>query len=268
MAKSAKGAGNLLVPLVVVAVAVVGVLVFTFWLAGEEPPHEETIIPEEENIDRRAGSGTLPEGAADENMEGVTDQLDEVDPAAPGVDTIPPAELATSGADDQTEGENAADEEIIGTANEPVVEGVPEGEEAIAPEAVEDTPAGEESVAPEAVEGGSEGEVDAAGQPVNAGEGGNTDAARLLPVDEGEEEGMGDTPGDDSFLIDENSDAPESAEFDTPGPQEPAEEAPAGRDAETNLTPEPGQDVVEDTDDGGTPFIPTPSGPEGRDLSN
>ena len=268
MAKSAKGAGSFLVPLVVVAVVVVGVLAVTFWSSEEEPPEQATVIPQENEVDREAGSGTLPEGAADENMEGVSDQLDEVDPAAPAVDTIPPAELATDGPDDLTEGETTADEEIIGTADQPVVEDVPEGDEGVALEGIEDVPAGDEDVALEGVEGVSEDDGEAGDQPVDADEGNGfgAGAARLLPAGEADGEGLGDTPGDGSFLIDENSDAPEGAEVDTTGPPSAAEEVPAGRDAQTNLTTEPGQDIVEDTDEGGTPFIPTPSGPEGREV--
>lgn len=265
MAKSAKGAGNFLIPLVVVAVVVVGALAVTFWSSGEEPPAEATIIPEENEVDREVGSGTLPEGVADENMEGISDQLDEVEPAAPGEETIPSAELATDGPDDRTEGETAADEEVAGTADQPVVEDAAEGDEGAALEGVESVPARDEGAALEGVE---EGGADAAEQPIDAGEGDGfgADAARLLPADETDAGGIGDTPGDDNFLIDEDSDAPEGAEVDTTGPRSAAEEVPAGRDAQTNLTTEPGQDIVEDTDEGGTPFIPTPSGPEGREV--
>ena len=266
MAKSAKGGGNFLVSLAVVAVVVVGALVLTFTLSGEEPPDEATIVAQEHDVGRKAGSGTLPEGVADENMEGITDQLDEVDPAAPDVDTVPSAELATSSPDDRTEGETAADEEIIGTADEPVVEDAPEGEESVALEAVEGAPEGEGDVALEGVDGALEAEVDAAGQPVDAGEGVIAPAARLIG-DEREREGMGDTPGDDNFLVDENSDVPEGVEVDRIEDRRD-DDMPAGRDTQVELTPEPGQDIVRDTDDGGAAFIPTPSGPEGRDLDD
>ena len=50
------------------------------------------------------------------------------------------------------------------------------------------------------------------------------------------------------------------------------EALPRGRDAQTNLDPSDCQDVVQDTDNGGAAFIPTPSGPdqgfEGDCLNN
>lgn len=250
MAKSTKGAGNLMVPLAVVSAVVVGALVLTFSLSSEDVPDEATIIAEDDVDARPAGAGTVPEGEADEEMEGISDQLDEVDPAAPDVDSVPPAEEnAASGVDDATEGETAADEEVAGTDDAAVADG------------------GTDDPAP-----ASEGQAatlrsnDAARLRPDTESGG---AARLLTTEEAGADGEAESqpaPGqDDSFLVDESSDAPAGADIDTAGPDDGNDDLPAGRDAQTDLETDPGQDVVRDDDDGGAAVIPTPSGPEGRD---
>lgn len=211
MAKSAKGAGNFLVPLVVAAVVIVGALAFTFWATGEEPPDQATIIPEEDIDERPTGSGTVPDGAADQEIEGIEDQIDEVEPAAPGVESVPVAEGEPAIAGGQAEGETSGADAGAGAQ-----ESAPEGDA--------------------------------------SGEGSAEDAARLVTEDE-------------SFIVDENSDAPEGAEVDTiEDPRD--EDLPAGRDTQMELTPEPGQDIVEDTDDGGAAFIPTPVGPSETRIEN
>ncbi len=244
MANSSKGAGNFLGPLFIVAVVVVGILVFTFSMSSEEVPDQATVIAEDDVDARPAGSGTVPEGEADETIEGVSDQLDRVDPAAPDEETVPPADMATeNGADEGVEGETSADETTAGTADEPVITDVP---------AVEAETDGDQSGGSQASEG------DAAATGDESTSGANRGA-------EGSDEGASDedaSNSDESFLIDEgsgdgqqNSDVVDADDGDLP----------AGRDTQTDLSPEAGQDVVEDTDDGGAAFVATPSGPEGRD---
>lgn len=211
MAKSAKGAGNFLVPLVVAAVVIVGALALTFWWSSEEPPDQATIIPEEDIDERPTGSGTVPDGAADQEIEGIDDQIDQVEPAAPGVENVPAAEEEPAGAGGQAEGESSGADAASGTQ-----EGAPEGDA--------------------------------------SDEGSAEDAARLVTEDE-------------SLIVDENSDAPEGAEVDTIEDRRD-EDLPAGRDTQMELTPEPGQDIVEDTDDGGAAFIPTPVGPSDTRIEN
>lgn len=223
MAKSARGAGNFLVPLVVVAVVVVGALALTFWSSSEEPPDQATIIPETDVDERPTGSGTVPDGAADEEIEGIDDQIDEVEPVAPGEDSIPAAEQDPAAAGGQAE------------------------------EDMSDADGGT----------GAQGGAAEGGEP----NGGGGDAARLVP-----EEGSGaNEPSNgqqgDSPLIDEESDAPEGAEVDRVEDRRD-EDLPAGRDTQMELTPEPGQDVVEDTDEGGAAFIPTPVGPSETRTEN
>lgn len=217
MANPARG-GSFVVVLAVVAAAVVLMLVITFVVTGEDVPEQATVTAEDAES-RPAGAGTLPEGEADETLEGVTDRLDEVDPAAPGPGNVRPAGIAGTGQDPQTEGEVDADEKIAGTADEPAADAEPEAT-GDAAETVESDPA-------------------------------ETGAARDTATEE------------NSFLMDDDSDATDG-QVDQPGRGE-AEAFPEGRDTQTDLTTEPGQDVVEDTDTGGTAFVPTPSGPEGRD---
>ncbi|WOI55487.1 hypothetical protein [Palleronia sp. LCG004] len=226
MARSSKGAGNLLGPLVIVAVVVVGILVFTFSMSSEDVPDEPTIIAEDDAPDTPAGAGTTPEGEADESMEGVTDQLDDVTPAAPGEESVPPADNEPeNGSDEQAEGETSADETTAGTADQPVVTDEP-GSQA----------AGSGSEADEA-------QTEETGQAVD-------------------EDAQDDAAGSsDNFILDENSNEQPTDDVVDPS----GEGLPAGRDAETDLDPENEDDVVRDTDDGGAAFIATPSGPDGRD---
>ncbi|EKE44924.1 hypothetical protein OCGS_0959 [Oceaniovalibus guishaninsula JLT2003] len=216
MANSSKGSGSFLVPLVVVATGVVVAMAATFALTGDEPPAEPTIV-EGEDV-RPAGAGTIPEGQADEVMEGITDQLDDVEPVAPGVDSVPPADLATP--DDGTIGETDADEatavEVTGT------------------------------------QPGLEDPTDAAGTVRES------QAEEMRSEDSAPDEPAPAPPAPAEAADDEGTTVERTVDIEVIG-------APPGRDAETELTPEPGQEVIVDPDGGGTPFIPTPSGPEGRD---
>lgn len=216
MANSARGAGNFLGPLFIVATLVAAALVITFWISDEEVPNEATIIAEDDVEARPVGAGTVPEGQVDENVEGITDEIDEVDPAAPDEDAVPPAEQA-SDADSGGEGD-ASDTAGAGDASGPPADVAAEDGET------------------------SGGESQASGEE-GAGVSQQEEEPPLDPVDED----SGDGQQGDGVADAQN------------------EEAPAGRDAEVELNPEEGQDVVEDTDDGGTSFVPTPSGPEGRD---
>lgn len=243
MAHSAKGAGNMLVPLAVVAVAVTGAIAATLAFTGEEPPAQPTVIPEEAGVERPAGAGTNPEGLADETLEGVTDQLEEVDPIAPGVESIPAADLETyDGPDDWIVGETAADENTADNiAGEPVLAAI-DPAEAGEPDASSD-----EGIASE------ETDFDA-----------DLDAATI--IDDEAVAVDGDTPETDVDAEGPILDAGSATAVDDIGVVDPeVEDYPAGRDARTELTPEEGQDVVRDTDEGGAPFVPTASGPEGRD---
>ncbi|TDL81591.1 hypothetical protein E2L08_05595 [Palleronia sediminis] len=253
MANSSKGAGNPLLPLGIVAAAVVVVIAGIFLFIDETPPDEPTVIAEDDIEARPAGAGTNPEGEADENMEGVTDAVDAVTPAAQGEDTIPAAEQGPAadveGAP-EIEGETTADEEVTGTVDSPVVnDGSDAGEGS--PDGVSDSGsgAGEDGAdllpAGEAGTGGADGEL------------GNEPPA--AEIDQG-----ADSDATEEFLLDEETTGGDAATIDTPVEGD-APDAPEGRDARTDLEPEEGQEIIRDTDDGGTPFIPTPSGPEGRD---
>lgn len=227
MANSPKGAGNILGPIAIVTAVVVIALIATFSLSGESPPDEQTIIPEEVNGEP-AGAGTTPEGEADETEEGVTDVIDEVDPAAPGEESVPPADQSPEQSPDgDVEGETNADETTAGTADEPVTDQpAQEADNATGGEPQNTT------TSSEAGTGGADGQLD---------EGDGT-------TQQSDDESQG-AQGDDV-------DYPSSGD---------AEGFPDGRDADTELTPSEDQDVVRDEDQGGTGFVPTPSGPEGRD---
>lgn len=187
MANSAKGAGNILGPMFLVAAAIMIALAVVFTMSGETPPDEPTIIADDSVEGAPAGAGTNPDGEMDQEVEGITDELEQVEPAAPGEESVPPA-----------------------TAEDP-----------LAPIEDSDTP----QAAPD------------------------SDSATAPASDQGAQpdEGSGDAMAGDGV-----TDAS-------------AEGIPAGRDAQTELNPDPDQTIVRDTDDGGTGFVPTPSGPEGRD---
>ncbi|SEN74678.1 hypothetical protein [Palleronia pelagia] len=190
MAKSTKGAGNILGPIFLVGAAALIAIVAVFAMSDETPPDEPTIIAEDDISSRPAGAGTNPEGERDMETEGITDELDEVDPAAPGQETVPPAE-----------------------AEDPL-------------EPIEDS-----------------------------------ETPQPAPDDESDTQTESSaTIADDEFIVDESSDSGADRVEDASD-----ESFPDGRDTETELTPEEDQSVVRDTDSGGTGFVPTPSGPEGRD---
>ncbi|PZX19549.1 hypothetical protein LX81_00005 [Palleronia aestuarii] len=243
MADSSKGGGNFLLPLAVVAVVVVGALVFTFALSGDEPPDEATIIAEDAPVDeQQAGEGTTPEGEADENVEGISDQLDDVDPAAPSEDSIPAAELDTEGGQDAgVEGETDADEQTAGTADEPVVTDVPEDSSGSETE----SSSGDTASEPEAMDGTSGDQPEEGNSQTVVEDAGTGGADAEAPADQDTRDSSAETGGDDV----------EDAQ---------TEGFPSGRDAQTELNPDSGQEVVRDDDEGGTAFVPTPSGPEER----
>lgn len=247
MAKSGKGAGSPLLPIAIIAVVVVAVMAAVFGVTGTEPPDQATIIAEDDVAAEPAGAGTTPEGEADEAEEGITDQVDEVTPAAPGEDQVPAADEVEAQTPDQgTEGETDADEQVTGTVNSPV--------------------AGEGS--DEAATMSGDGDGAAAGrQELEAGETGAGGADGELG-DEGSpapQEGQPDAGAQDEFLMDEDSDNPGAGTPSTTEPSGGDAAMPEGRDAETELDPEEGQEVIRDDDNGGAGFVPTPSGPEGRD---
>ena len=245
MANSPKGSGNPLLPIAIIGVVVVAILVGVFAIGGDEtPPDQPTIIAEDDVEGEPAGAGTAPEGEADEVEEGITEQVDDVEPAAEGEETIPAADrVETSGSD--TEGETDADETVADTAME-------EGES--------DQQTDSETRSAISTEATQAGGAD--------GEQSDDPAASLT-----------DEPANQSateeFLLDEETVGSEGAEnVDTPATSETSttEALPQGRDAQTNLDPSDCQDVVQDTDNGGAAFIPTPSGPdqgfEGDCLNN
>ncbi|MBJ3761383.1 hypothetical protein ILP92_01275 [Maribius pontilimi] len=230
MANSAKGAGNILGPLFIVAALVVAALAITFTLSSEEIPNEATIIADDDVEARPTGAGTRPEGEADETMEGITDQLDDVTPAAPGEDSVPPAEMADDGPDAQTEGETDADETTAGTDGEGVVRDAEGGTE---------------------TNGNADAEMST--EQDGASNGTGTDGTQSQAAT---------AEGSDAFLIEQNGGDGVAGD----GVENASDaDLPAGRDTQVELNPEDGQEVVRDTDDGGSGFVPTPSGPEGRD---
>ena len=242
MARSTKGSGNPLLPIAIIAVVVLAIIVGVFALGGEETlPDQPTIVADDAVDDTVEGevAGSLPDGepvgevndtelGADELEEGITDQVDDVEPAAEGVDSVPAAERVDSSVSD-VEGETDADEQVADAVNEGP------GEEQDADRLSVGTTTIDASEA-----GGADGE-----------------AARLR---EPEEQTAPEQPS-----IDEETVGTDEAEnVDTPGPQDgtAARVLPAGRDAQTNLDPSECQDIVRNTDSGGAAFIPTPSGPD------
>jgi hypothetical protein len=258
--------------IVVVAGVVVLLLVITFVVAGREADvASETEAAGEEQ--RPAGAGTIPEGLADREFDGVTGKVDDVDPAAPGIDTIPAVEAAggpggapplsavvgptpdaevdPSQGDDSAPAVDAVDAVVVpgGDAAEPAIDGL------TGPAATEDAPA---VAAPEP-----------GTAPATTTE---TLVVPISPVPDAAESDL--DPGATAIVTSPADGAPlvsneglvteEGYQADTLAIPS-VEGVPAGRDAATVLTVEPGQDVVTDPDGGGTPFIPTPSGPEGRD---
>lgn len=245
MANSPKGSGNPLLPIAIIGVVVVAIIVGVFALGGEEtPPDEPTVIAEDSVEGEPAGAGTLPEGEpagmvedsgpiADEVEEGITEQVDDVEPAPEAIDTIPAAdEVDSSGSD--IEGETDADEQVSNTVDDNLDEA--ETSDGVTPELL----------STEAAQaGGANAEQD------------DDAAARIV------DEPLNQTATEE-YLIDEETVGTDAENVDTPGLQDSTEAGalPAGRDAQTNLNPSECQDIVRDTDSGGAAFIPTPSGPD------
>jgi hypothetical protein len=229
MAQSPKGAGNPLLPIAIIAVTVVAILAAVFTMTGTEPPGEATIVPEEVNAEADGGSET-PEAESASTSEG-----------------------AASGSDASTEPEDS--------------DSVPE----------EATPADDTNGMDDQGGSGNDGGSGQSSGDGSAGTGatGDTSAQGTGGADgeQGDDAGTSDqedTSNEDAgsdFLLDENSDNPEAGTPETTQPSGGGEQDPEGRDAETQLDPEQDQDVVRDTDQGGAAFVPTPSGPEGRDDS-
>lgn len=184
-------------PLAVVGAAVIALLIGVFVWVGEEPPDEATIAADDDLEARPSGAGTTPEGAVDRATDGISDELDDVEPAAPDEDTIPPAENAPESLQEQSEGnENSPGDPALDPSSEDVT--------------------------------------------------GNSNSSEM---NSGPMDGEAEETADDAATVEES------------------EGAPSGRDAQTDLTPEADQEIVADDneDDEGTAFVPTPSGPEGRD---
>lgn len=254
MANSPKRSRNPLFHVAIIGVVVVAVIVGVFALSGEEnPPDEPTVIAEDDINAEPGGSGTVPEGEAiegvgeganvytDENEEGVTEQVDDVDPAPAEIDTVPAADYVDSTGPD-LEGETLADEQTANTVDDGVSgnETIFEGEE-LGPDA---GPVGATTVE----------EVQAGG--ANAEQEDESD--RVLDDPEG-------LSASEELLLDEETIGSESADnVDMPGPAVSTDGGPLpdGRDAVTDLDPSECQDIVRDTDSGGAAFIPTPSGPD------
>ena len=261
MANSTNRSRNPLFHIAVIGVVVVAVIVGVFVLSGEDnPPDEPTVIAEDSIDAEPAGSGTLPEGEAiegvgdgggvyaDENEEGITEQVDDVDPAPAEIDTVPATETVDSTGPD-LEGETLADEQTANT--------------------VDDGVSGNESVVESDGIGPDAGPVGAT--TVEATQAGGANAEQ-----EDEAERVLDSPdglsASEELLLDEETIGSESAEnVDMPGPKVSTEGGPLpdGRDAVTDLDPSECQDIVRDTDSefyagdsGGAAFIPTPSGPD------
>lgn len=244
MAEKKSLAGNPLFPIAVVAAAVAVIVVGAFVLTGETPPDEPTVIAEDDaaQVDGRpAGAGTAPEGEIDTTVDGVTDQLDEVTPAAGG--TIPAAEqLDVDTTDDTGTGEDGAAAGDAGDSGADASSS--DGPDARLVEG------GGELTSTDAVgAGGADGEIDQS----------EVDAARAEAAGDGEV-----SEGTNDFLADEDSDVADSSVSET---MSDAEGSPAGRDTRVTLDPEEGQDITTDPDGRGQPFVATPSGPEGRDDS-
>lgn len=255
--------------IVVVAAVVLLLLVITFVVIAEEPV-SDTVAGSGDVVEQRpTGAGTIPEGNVDRQIEGITEELDEVDPAAPGVDTVPPAEVMDATGD--ATGSEVDDTGIALEVDEPG-SGLVEGVEAPAPGSTDgadaqgidgdgmilDAPEGDPGTPGDAVaDDGTDAEPTAV--PIA------DDDAATEPAEEGAQI---DTDGG-ATATEEVFEVPLTEEgFDADRVVEPtAEGAPSGRDAVIDLKVEPGQDVVTDPDGGGTPFIPTPSGPEGGDDS-
>ncbi|SFG88035.1 hypothetical protein SAMN04488020_104277 [Palleronia marisminoris] len=249
MANSPKGSGNPLLPIAIIGVVVVAIIAGVLAISEEEaPPDEPTVIAEDSVEGEPAGSGTLPEGEpagmvenegpiADETEEGITEQVDDVEPAADGVEAVPAADdVVTTGSD--VEGETDADEQVSNTVDDTLdgAETSTETSDGVTPELL----------STEATQAGGADGVQS-----------EEPAAATLRVP--------DQPATEEFLIDEETVGTGDAEnVDTPGPQDSTEPGvlPAGRDAQTNLDPEECQDIVRDSDTGGAAFIPTPSGPD------
>lgn len=251
MAKSPKGSGNPLLPIAIIGVVVFAIIAGVLTIGSDEtPPDEPTVIAEDSVEGEPAGAGTAPEGEpagmventgpiVEEEEEGITEQVDEVEPAADGVETIPAAdEVESSGSDTQTETD--ATEQVPNTGGDDLDEA--------------DGPAAEPigATTTEAVQaGGADGEQEDEPAAATLRDPNDQSATEELLIDE-ETVGTGDA---------ENVDTPSPQDSTEPGP------LPAGRDAQTDLDPEECQDIVRDSDTGGAAFIPTPSGPDANTRS-
>lgn len=186
---------SFLIPLGVTSAATVAALVATFVFLDRMPAQEgDAMSPAAEA--RPAGAGTMPEGAADEVVEGIEEGAAPQEQQAADTGTQPVQEAQTLSASSDTQPETAEGADIVEAA------------------------------------------------PADAGNASATETA------------------DSDFVVDTDSDRP-TPEGENPPSQMNA--FPEGRDTVTDLNPAQGEDVVVDTDQGGTPFVPTKSGPEGRD---
>ncbi|KAF0674517.1 hypothetical protein [Profundibacterium mesophilum] len=185
-------------------------------------------------------------------------------PAPEGDAESPAAESRPTGAGTMPEGVADDVTEGIGDAGAPAVEqaeAAPEDGSAAQDEMAAGTqaaPSGDDTAATGANEEVSEAQTLSPAAETETGTPQGADIVEAAPAD-----GSAEQEPDSDFVVDTNSGAPEGEG----GEAEPSQltAAPEGRDTVTNLDPEPGEDVVVDTDNGGTPFIPTKSGPDGGD---
>lgn len=246
MAKSQKGAGSPLLPIAIIAVAVFAAMAAVFTMTGTEPPSEATIIPEDVNAEP-AGGGNTPEADVADTAAGATEQND---PTTSPSDSEPAPEEATPSDDtngmDGSTGESSSAESSASGGDQGGSQGDGDGSSS------DDEGSSGGGAAATVDDGG-----DMAGSGGSDGEMGDDPASASSGTDASE-------GSEDDFLLDESSDDPAGTP-ETTQPSSGNAENPEGRDAETQLDPESDQDVVRDSDEGGAAFVPTPSGPEGRD---
>lgn len=202
-------------PFLISLVLVVGAIAIYFTVIGKTPESEPATMGDVVR-DRPTGAGTVPEAPADPLIGGATEELDEVEPAAPGDDTIPAQEIIEDIPADE-------DEEFV----EEFREGFPVNtDEDFLIEEEDDVPLSTpegipgDSIAPEM--------LDPTDEPGH--EAGDLEAEPM-----GDEEGI-NTIESEELVVDPNDGAP----IDPDGgaaPFDPTASGPEGRD-ESPLTPE------------------------------
>ncbi|SFP37223.1 hypothetical protein [Tranquillimonas alkanivorans] len=112
-------------PFLIALVLVVGAIAIYFVVIGETPESEPETTGEIVQ-DRPTGAGTVPEEPADPLIGGATDELDDVEPAAPGEDQIPAQEVIEDVPAEEEETFIEETEEVIPSADDPAIEGAEE----------------------------------------------------------------------------------------------------------------------------------------------